>query len=227
MKYLSKMSLSAVAVVLIAPPALAQERAENSLVLEEITVTAQRREESMQDVPVSVSAFSGENIEKAGITEATDYLMMTPNVGFSEDGEGGSRSVNIAIRGVSNVALDGIAAANSIGYYVDDMSVGSVAQGTINPQLQDMERIEVLRGPQGTFFGRNAVGGAINITTRKPDDVFFFEGSASVGNQDTWGVEGIVNVPFNEKFMMRAVAAVEESDTEISNISPTGNDPFY
>ncbi len=227
MKYLSRMSLSAVAVVLIAPPALAQERADNSLVLEEITVTAQRREESMQDVPVSVSAFSGANIEKAGITEATDYLMMTPNVGFSEDGEGGSRSVNIAIRGVSNVALDGIAAANSIGYYVDDMSVGSVAQGTINPQLQDMERIEVLRGPQGTFFGRNAVGGAINITTRKPDDVFFFEGSASAGNHGSWGVEGIVNVPFSDKFMMRAVAAVEESDTAISNISSTGNDPFY
>ncbi|MGI9248821.1 MAG: TonB-dependent receptor, partial [Woeseiaceae bacterium] len=167
------------------------------------------------------------NIEKAGITEATGYLMMTPNVGFSEDGEGGSRSVNIAIRGVSNIALDGVAAANSIGYYIDEMSVGAVAQGTINPQLQDMERIEVLRGPQGTFFGRNAVGGAINITTRKPDDVFFFEGSASVGNQGSWGVEGIVNVPFNEKFMMRAVAAVDESDTEINNISPTGNDPFY
>ena len=73
----------------------------------------------------------------------------------------------MSIRGVSNITLDGIATANSIGYYVDELSVGSVAQGTINPQLQDMERIEVLRGPQGTFFGRNAVGGAINITTKK------------------------------------------------------------
>ncbi len=201
--------------------------AQDGMVLEEITVTAQRREESMQDVPVSVSAFSGENIEKAGISEATEYLMMTPNVGFSEDGEGGSRSVNIAIRGVSNIALDGVAAANSIGYYIDEMSVGAVAQGTINPQLTDMERIEVLRGPQGTFFGRNAVGGAINITTRKPEDTFFFEGSASVGNHGSWGLEGIVNVPFTETFMMRAVAAIEESDTNIKNINPTGNSPFY
>ncbi len=197
------------------------------MALEEITVTAQRREESMQDVPVSVSAFSGADLEKAGIREATEYLMMTPNVGFSEDGEGGSRSVNIAIRGVSNITLDGVATANSIGYYVDELSVGSVAQGTINPQLQDMERIEVLRGPQGTFFGRNAVGGAINITTKKPEDTFFFEGSAMVGNHDTWGLEGIVNVPFNDKFMARAVVAREESDTPVRNISSTGNSPFY
>jgi len=227
MKYLSRVSLSAVAVVLIAPPALAQEGGDDSMVLEEIMVTAQRREESMQDIPVSVSAFSSETIEKAGITAATDYLMMTPNVGFSEDGEGGSRSVNIAIRGVSNITLDGVATANSIGYYVDELSVGSVAQGTINPQLQDMERIEVLRGPQGTFFGRNAVGGAINITTKKPDDTFFFEGSAMAGNFGSWGVEGIVNIPINEKFMARAVVAKEESDTAVKNINSTGNNPFY
>ena len=212
----------AVAAAMSAPEqALAQD--EGDMVLEEIMVTAQRREESLQDVPVSVSAFTGANLEKAGIREATEYLVMTPNVGFSEDGEGGSRSVNIAIRGVSNIALDGVAAANSIGYYIDEMSVGAVAQGTINPQLQDMERIEVLRGPQGTFFGRNAVGGAINITTRKPEDTFFFEGSAMAGNFGSWGLEGIINVPFSEKFMARAVVGIEESDTAITNINPTGN----
>jgi iron complex outermembrane receptor protein len=225
-RWLSLSLMLAVAAVIAAPDrALAQD--EDGMVLEEILVTAQRREESMQDVPVSVSAFSGEDIEKAGIREATDYLMMTPNVGFSEDGEGGSRSVNIAIRGVSNIALDGISAANSIGYYIDELSVGAVAQGTINPQLQDMERIEVLRGPQGTFFGRNAVGGAVNITTRKPEENFFFEGSAMAGNFGTWGLEGIINVPFSDKFMMRAVVAVDESDTPLTNINSTGNNPFY
>ncbi|MGI9248935.1 MAG: hypothetical protein ACR2QI_07950, partial [Woeseiaceae bacterium] len=99
---LSALSMASAAVFAVPNVAEAQEGADSGLVLEEIIVTSQRREESMQDVPVSVSAFSGANIEKAGITEATGYLMMTPNVGFSEDGEGGSRSVNIAIRGVSN-----------------------------------------------------------------------------------------------------------------------------
>ena len=155
------------------PIAQAQE-VTNVLVLEEITVTAQRREESLQDVPLSVSAFSSDVIERSGIKAVADYLMVTPNVGFSEDGEGGSRSINVSIRGVSNITLDGIATANSIGYYMDELSVGGVAQGTINPHLQDMQRVEVLRGPQGTFFGRNAIGGAINMATKKPDDTWYF-----------------------------------------------------
>lgn len=200
---------------------------QGALVLEEVVVSAQRREQTLQEVPVSVSAFSSGTIEKMDISSASDYLMVTPNVGFSEDGEGGSRSVNVSIRGVSNITLDGIAASNSIGYYIDELSVGSVAQGTINPQLQDMERIEVLRGPQGTFYGRNAVGGAINITTKKPTEEFYAEASLSAGSFDTFGAEGIVNVPFSDKFMMRAVLAYDESDTPIENVNPEGNDPFY
>lgn len=200
---------------------------QGALVLEEVVVSAQRREQTLQEVPVSVSAFSSGTIEKMDISSASDYLMVTPNVGFSEDGEGGSRSVNVSIRGVSNITLDGIAASNSIGYYIDELSVGSVAQGTINPQLQDMERIEVLRGPQGTFYGRNAVGGAINITTKKPTEEFYAEASLSAGSFDTFGAEGIFNVPFSDKFMMRAVLAYDESDTPIDNVNPTGNDPFY
>ena len=166
-------------------------------------------------------------MSEPGIEAASDYLMITPNVGFSEDGEGGSRSINVSIRGVSNITLDGIATANSIGYYIDDLSVGGVAQGTINPQLQDMERIEVLRGPQGTFFGRNAVGGAINITTKKPDEEMYFEGSATVGNFGTWGLEAVANIPFSDTFMSRFVVARDESDTNVTNVNPSGNDPFY
>jgi len=195
--------------------------------LEEIVVTSQRREQSIQDVPISVSAFTSESLQKSNIKEASDYLALTPNVGFSEDGEGGSRSINISIRGVSNITLDGIASSNSIGYYIDELSFGNVAQGTINPQLQDMERIEVLRGPQGTYFGRNAVGGAINITTKKPDEEFYFEGSFNAGSFNTFGGEAIVNIPITERFMTRAVVAYEESDTPITNVNPLGNDPFY
>lgn len=226
MKYRSSLFFTILSLSVAGPEVRAQD-SDSGLVLEEITVTAQRREESLQDVPVSVSSFSAQTIEKAGIESAADYLMITPNVGFSEDGEGGSRSVNVSIRGVSNITLDGIATANSIGYYVDEISVGGVAHGTINPQLQDMERIEVLRGPQGTFFGRNAVGGAINITTKKPDDSLYFEGSASAGNYGSRGLEGVINVPISDKFMARAVVAREESDTPVKNVNPIGNSPSY
>ncbi|MEJ8566216.1 TonB-dependent receptor [Elongatibacter sediminis] len=201
--------------------------ATDDLVLEEVTVTAQRREESLQDVPISISAYSHEDLERTRIGSAADYLVKTPNVGFSEDGEGGSRSINVSIRGVSNITLDGVATANSIGYYIDELSVGAVAQGTVNPQLQDMERIEVLRGPQGTYYGRNAVGGAINITTVKPGPEQYFEGTVKIGSFDTYGAEAIFNVPFSDTFMARGVFAYEESDTPIENVNPLGNDPFY
>ncbi|MEJ8569271.1 TonB-dependent receptor [Elongatibacter sediminis] len=208
------------------PAVVAQESTE-VMVLEEVMVTAQRREESLQEVPISISAFTSEDLKRANIGSAAEYLVKSPNVGFSEDGEGGSRSINISIRGVSNITLDGIATANSIGYYIDELSVGAVAQGTINPQLQDMERIEVLRGPQGTYYGRNAVGGAINISTVKPGPEQYFEGTVSVGSFDTYGAEAILNVPFSDTFMARGVFAYEESDTPIENVNPQGNDPFY
>lgn len=219
---------ASIAFLSIAGTATAQDKAaDGQLMLEEIIVTAQRRAESLQDVPISVTAFSSEFIEKSNITGAVDYIAQTPNVGYSEDGEGGSRSINISIRGVSNVTLDGVSAANSIGYYIDELSVGSVAQGTINPQLQDVERIEVLRGPQGTYFGRNALGGAFNITTKKPTDEFYFEGAVKAANFGGKGAESIINIPLSDKLMARGVFAYEESDTAVSNVNALGNDPFY
>ena len=179
------------------------------------------------DVPISISAFSRETLDKANIGAARDYLAMTPNVTFTDDGGSGSRSVNISIRGVSNVSLGEVSTANSIGYYIDQLNVGTVTNGTIKPQLQDIERIEILRGPQGTYFGRNALGGAINISTRLPNDELYSEISGSVGNYGTWGVEGIVNIPVNDTFMMRAVYAYDESDTWVENTVSSGGDLGY
>jgi iron complex outermembrane receptor protein len=201
--------------------------ADEALTLEEIVVTAQRREQSLQDVPISVSAFSSEALKKGNISEARDYLSITPNVGFSDDGGSGSRSVNISIRGVSNVGLGEVSTANSIGFYIDELNVGSVSNGTINPQLQDMERIEVLRGPQGTYFGRNSLGGALNISTKLPDSEFYAEASVKASNFDTYGGEAIVNLPISETFMMRAVYAYEESDGFVENVNPAGAEDGY
>lgn len=203
--------------------ALVQPAAADFAGLEEITVTAERRSKSLQDVPVAISAFTADVLAKANITEAKDYLQFSSNVAFTEDGATGPRSINVAIRGVGNImSTDLVTTGNGVGYYIDDLSVGSVANGTINPQLQDMERIEVLRGPQGTYFGRNALGGAINITTKKPDNELFGEISAGYGRFNTWDVRGIVNLPVTDNFFLRAVAAHEESDGWVKNVNPEG-----
>ena len=213
------------ALAMIAPMAVAQE---DGMVLEEIIVTAQRREQSLQEVPVAVTAFTGEALEIANITEAAQYLNLTPNVSYTEDGQVGSRGISIAMRGVSNINTDESSFIQSIGVYLDEFSVASVGQGTVNPQLQDLERIEVLRGPQGTYFGRNAVGGALNLTTRKPQPEF--DGSASVGFRtfenaaEQYDFSGMINLPVSDNFMLRGVLYYEDSGGLVENIVPGGSD---
>ena len=217
-------SFSFLALVMIAPTAVAQD----GMVLEEIIVTAQRREQSLQEVPVAVTAFTGEALEIANITEAAQYLNLTPNVSYTEDGQVGSRGISIAMRGVSNINTDESSFIQSIGVYLDEFSVASVGQGTVNPQLQDLERIEVLRGPQGTYFGRNAVGGALNLTTRKPQPEF--DAGVSVGARmfegasQQYDVSGMINMPVSEAFMLRGVLYYEDSGGLVENIVPGGGD---
>ena len=212
------------AALVISPAALAQDE----MVLEEIIVTAQRREQSLQEVPVAVTAFTGEALELANITEAAQYLNLTPNVSYTEDGQVGSRGLSIAMRGVSNINTDESSFIQSIGVYLDEFSVASVGQGTVNPQLQDLERIEVLRGPQGTYFGRNAVGGALNLTTRKPQPEF--DASVSMGYRTFEGASeqmdfgGMINLPVSEAFMLRGVLYYEDSGGLVKNIVPDGGD---
>ena len=120
--------------------------------LEEIVVTAQRREQNLQEVPVSVTAFTGATLENLKITEASQYLQMTPNVSYTEDGQVGARGISVAMRGVSNINTDESAFIQSIGVYLDEFSVSAVANATLNPQLLDLERLEVLRGTAGHLF---------------------------------------------------------------------------
>ncbi len=211
------------AAIALAPPVAAQE-------LEEIVVSAQRREESLQEVPVSITAFSAETLEQQHLKEAKDYFKITPNVNFTEDGETGHRSVGISMRGVSDFAnsFTGVGGlSNSFGIYLDEFNIANNATKTANPQLQDLERLEVLRGPQGTYFGSNATGGALNLTTKLPHDETEYVINGGYSRFNTWEVGATVNAPITDTLFVRGNVYYEESDGFLRNLSPTGNDDAY
>lgn len=210
------------ATVLQVSPVLAQ----GEIALEEVVVTAQRREQNLQEVPISVSAFTGAALEQRNVKSAIDYLALTPNVSFTEDGQTGSRGLGIAVRGINNLVSGENAFVNSVGIYLDEFSVASVPNQVANPNLADMERVEVLRGPQGTYFGRNALGGALNLTTKKPTDEFELEATLGgesyqdAGNQ--YNATLIMNLPVSDTFRLRGSVYYEDSDGYVSNVCARG-----
>jgi iron complex outermembrane receptor protein len=174
--------------------------------LDEVTVTARKRSENLQDTPISISAHSGEAIAARGITRIDEITRFTPNLVFQNNpGFNGSNSVGaVFIRGVGQkdfvpttepgvgIYVDGVYMARSIGALLD---------------LVDVERIEVLRGPQGTLFGRNTIGGAISVITRKPDAGFSVGASATYGDGDRIDFIGKVNVPVTDRLFMKLSGA--------------------
>ncbi|WP_308910286.1 TonB-dependent receptor [Pseudokordiimonas caeni] len=174
--YLAGTSLLALTAGLLSVPttaALAQESAsdDGGMVLEEITVTSRRRSESLQSVPAAVTAFSSQTIEDAGIERPSDFVALTPNVTLVETQNAGSSF--IVIRGVSQARNS----EPSVAVIIDGVQQVNPAQ--FNQELFDIEQIEVLKGPQGALYGRNAIGGAIVVTTKQPSDEL--EGKVKVG----------------------------------------------
>lgn len=220
-------ALPAIAAGLAAAPANAQEGPGVSLAAgDAIVVTAQRRTESIQDVPIAITAIGAQQLENQNVRGVEDFFAMTPNVSFQSNGARDRK--DLSIRGISN-QLNPYADVrqSSYAFYIDEFSV---VAGTSNPQIVDLERIEVLRGPQGTYFGRNAVGGAINVITKKP--VNEFEGEIQLGyaSFDTKRAQGVLNVPVIDGLLaLRASGQWEKSDGYIKNINPIGggNDSEY
>jgi iron complex outermembrane receptor protein len=194
--------------------------------LEEITVTAQRREENARDVPISLTVFNAAAIEQQNFQGVESYFSQTPNVSFTSEGTRDRKE--LSLRGVSDqLNPDNNIKEGSFGFYIDEFNV---AQGTSNPEIVDIDRIEVLRGPQGTYFGRNAVGGAINITTKQPTNDFFAEASAQYSSFNTVDSHVILNLPIIDNMLaVRIVGRDETSDGNIKNINLIGggNDSKY
>jgi len=158
------LALSAVAGAIAMP---AHVIAQDDPVFEEIVVTATKREQSAYDVPAALSVFSANTVEKQGITDLIDVGKFVPNLNVTSFGGGQVSSSNPFIRGIG--LQDHLVTTDpGVGVYVDGVYLGrQIGQ---NWSLANIERIEVLRGPQGTLYGRNSIGGAINIITRKPGE---------------------------------------------------------
>ena len=163
-------------------PATAQE-------LEEITVTARKRAENLQDVPTAITAVTESQLDERGSVELIDLSKTVPNLTFN--GNGSTLSA-FGIRGIV-AATRNIGFESGIGVYVDQVYVGRPAG--FNQPLDDIQQIEVLRGPQGTLFGRNTIGGAINITTKRPGDELEGKLKLTAGDFDRLNASGYLSGP--------------------------------
>ena len=152
------------------------KEASPSVVLDPLVVTAQKQEENIQEIPASITALSDVQIEDAGIRVTEDLIYQIPNLHMVKLSNHGSGSA-LSMRGISTVQGD-LSMSPAVGFYVDDVYYS----GGLDTQLLDLERIEVLRGPQGTLYGRNTEAGVINLITRKPGNTF--EGRASISYGD-------------------------------------------
>ena len=204
---------------LYAGGAMAQEE---SVGLEEIVVTARKRQESIQDVPVAVSAISPGQLERGSINSSIDLGKLVPNVELHETNIG-SESLSASIRGLSyddieksieptvGVAIDGVFLASNSGAVFD---------------FFDIESVEVLRGPQGTLFGRNTIGGVINVQRTEPTGEFGMKLEAVAGEQNLTDVKGVINMPLSDKGGIKLAFKNTESDSHVYNTTLNDRRPF-
>ncbi|MEM1111542.1 MAG: TonB-dependent receptor [Pseudomonadota bacterium] len=166
--------------------------------LEEVVVTARKKEEGLQDAPLAVTAFTGESLDVRGITSIAEVGLITPNMNYQNNpAAGGSASVaTVYIRGIGQRDFLGTI-DNGVGFYIDDVIIARTVGAIVD--LLDLDRVEVLRGPQGTLFGRNNVGGAIKLHTRAPGDEFTGYVEGQVGTDDMLRVRGSIDIPISDR----------------------------
>lgn len=204
--------------VLTSYQALAQTPAggSSSALLEEIIVTARKREESLQDAPIAVSAFSGEALDFRGITDLERLDQFTPNLVLNESTTYSNvTNAAVFIRGVGQNDFVPVIDPG-VGIYVDGVYLGRSVGAVLD--IVDLERIEVLRGPQGTLFGRNTIGGAISMTSKRPDEEFGGKVDVKVGTDAMVKARGSVNVPLADKLFGRFSLATFQQDGYVKRV---------
>lgn len=190
-----------------------------SLTLEEVVVTAQKREELLQETPIAISAMSTRELETRRISSVMDLMNQAPSITIAPFA--GTRvAPNLFIRGMGNLnAQSTNDMATSV--YVDGVPVGRGIGMALD--IADLERVELLRGPQGTLYGRNTTAGAINFITRKPDQEFGLRAQLTAGSWDLRAGRLSINVPFGEKLAARLSYMRSENDGWIDNLSTRPN----
>ena len=186
------LSASALAGLTLAGPGLAQTRtsppAANTV--EELIVTAQKREESAQDVPIALTALSGESLERQGVIGFQDLSTRIPSLRFGSGVTGGENVITLRGIGSQNTTSGG---DSPVAYNLDGVYLARTT--SVDPEFFDIDRIEVLRGPQGTLYGRNSVGGSVNVISKRPEAEFGGHADALLGNYDARVFRGWLNAP--------------------------------
>jgi len=218
---LFRYSVSAIA--LAATPALAQDQAAGTPptrmnTIETVVVTAEKRTEDSQNVPIALSAIGGDSLDKLGIRDVATLGTRVPSLRFAPGASGGENT--ITMRGMSNQNTTN-GGDMPVSYSIDGIYMGRST--TLDPEMFDIERIEVLRGPQGTLYGRNSVGGTINIITSKPTDELSGHVDALVGDYNARIFRGWANVPLYScgdcKILARIVGVSANHDAYQKNLS--------
>lgn len=208
--------IAAITMPFFCPPfALAQQPAagERSTGLEEIIVTAQRREENLQKVPVAVTALSSDTLSKFRVTGIMDLGRLSPNFGVIDQGI--QTNPLVTVRGITSGAVDN-SVDPKVGMYLDGVYIGRSAGSTFD--LAEIERVEVLRGPQGTLFGRNATAGAISLITAPPTGEFGLKQDLSVGSRNAFRARTNLNLPAWGPLSVKFSYLHDESDGVSRNL---------
>jgi iron complex outermembrane receptor protein len=217
----------AAAIVLACPALMAQQ-------LEEVLVTAQKRTENLQDVPISIQALGTEALEELNVSNFRDYVQMLPSVSMAP-GAGGGYGAGagfsaVYMRGVTTGG-DGqaITSVPSVGMYLDEQPITTI-QGNLDVHMYDIARVEALAGPQGTLYGASSQAGTIRIITNKPDATGFeagygLEGNIVDGDDSGYIAEGFVNVPITDNAAIRLVGWYREDAGWIDNVERTRTYP--
>lgn len=188
------------------------KRSSADALLEEIKVTARRREERLMDQPMSIAAFTGEQMQVQGIYSVDQLGDYVPNVTLVTAER--ANNTRVIIRGIGGGFPDPVFVFGS-GMYLDGHYIPSSLGGYMS--TVDIERIELLRGPQGTLFGKNVIGGLVNIISTKPQPEFDSSVTVRAAEDGELGIRGMVNVPFSDKFFGRFSASREEFDGYYKN----------
>jgi len=161
-------------------------------VLEEVVVTAQKREETNQEIPISITALTASALEKRGIQNTGDLIGEIPAVGGFES-PGARGTTGLSMRGVAGGSPANLSVDPAVAIYLDGVYIGKQLGSAMD--VAEIERIEVLRGPQGTLYGRNSTGGAVNFITRRPSGEFGIRAIGTVGDYDHLGLKLNVDLP--------------------------------